>query len=868
MSLYKEIITWTSNRPLFIQDAIRRLLVNPILTDSDIDELLLLLKKEIGFTGIAINAIPATNTNIPTNIANSTNITRLLSIENPININALWNNAKLYPKQDGLTLIYGKNGSGKSSYARILKKLCWSRHKNIELKKNVYSKDITKQSVKITFTHEGNSTTLEWKENENTHSALNSVYLFDSYCASIYLNSENVTEYKPMGIDLLENLIRLCHKIDASIDDEIKLLVTTKPQLDFQKYRETNGLNWYNQIENKKKAEIESVINYTEENDRRKKELTTILQNSNPSEANKSLQQKLARFNTVKSSVTLIENFFSDENRIQIEDLKKSFNAKRDAYLIAQEKFKEDDPLAGVGSESWRALWQAAKKYAISEVHPQTPNYPAEKSAEICVLCQQPLSTGAKNRLDRFKAFVIDETSKEFTTAENIFKAKITEIEKIELIPTDTFVELKSEIPQFEQAYNQFQQQLILSKKEFLDYLKSENSDIQIKNNLPQLSSVIESQVQIVNSTIIANNGLIENRTVHEKELLELDVLEVLNKNKVQILKYYDEYLLKNALNQCKAKTNTKSISSKIGEVLESRAIELQHQEFLVHLRALNPKIADKVSIKKTRTTDGKTFQRCGFSNLNEQLPIILSEGEQKIVALANFLSECTIDGAKNTIIFDDPVNSLDQDYRESIARKIVDLSLDRQIIVLTHDLYFLRLLLDVHKERTNDECPIIGLKEYKGFSGIPSDEIPYLAKNVQQRIDTIRGDLAEIKSLSIDQVAQIEPILERARQRMRKLLERSVEEILTNRTIQRFSKNINLKQENLANLVVVEKTDIDFILSLFGKYSITEHDGSTETISIQPNESQIEQDLDTFFLWKEEFNVRAKSFKQANGYR
>jgi len=47
MSIYKDIIYWATNKPLFIQDAIRRMLVNPNLTTSDIDELLLLLKKEV-----------------------------------------------------------------------------------------------------------------------------------------------------------------------------------------------------------------------------------------------------------------------------------------------------------------------------------------------------------------------------------------------------------------------------------------------------------------------------------------------------------------------------------------------------------------------------------------------------------------------------------------------------------------------------------------------------------------------------------------------------------------------------------------------------------------------------------------------------
>ena len=65
---------------------------------------------------------------------------------------------------------------------------------------------------------------------------------------------------------------------------------------------------------------------------------------------------------------------------------------------------------------------------------------------------------------------------------------------------------------------------------------------------------------------------------------------------------------------------------------------------------------------------------------------------------MANFLSECTIDGATNSLIFDDPVTSLDLDYREAIGNKITELSANRQVIVLTHDLYFVRFLMDSYK--------------------------------------------------------------------------------------------------------------------------------------------------------------------------
>ena len=294
---------------------------------------------------------------------------------------------------------------------------------------------------------------------------------------------------------------------------------------------------------------------------------------------------------------------------------------------------------------------------------------------------------------------------------------------------------------------------------------------------------------------------------------------------------------------------------------MENQAVSLQHQEFVSHLNFFNGGLASKVLISKTRTSQGSTFQKCHLNGINDSLNSILSEGEQKIIALSNFLAECTIDNRLNTMIFDDPVTSLDMDYKDLISSRIVQLSQNRQIIVFTHDLSFLRLLIDTHKAITSADCTIIGIDKYNGISGIVTDEIPYLAKNVQERIDSITRILREHDGLTPTDGHGREIKLDSARKRFRMLLERSVEEILSNRTYERFSKNIHLKKSSLSSYIVTAQSDVDFLLNLFGKYSITEHDGGTSTIPLLPNKLVIEQDLRDYSTWKDGFKNKLKTF-------
>ena len=375
MAIYKEIISWSANKPMFIRDAIRRLLENSSLTDTDIDELFQILKKQVGFSGIDIDAIPASDTHIPGTSNQTSSVAKLVSIANPINICALYKEAKLTFSKDGLTLVYGNNGSGKSSYSRLLKKLCWSRDKNVVLKKNVYTGDMKNQTVELLFDCDGTEIPFSWHEGINVHPSLNSVYVFDSNCASIYINNENPSEYKPIGIDILDRLIPLCKKLDSKFDNEISLLTTVKPPLD-SKYGNTDIYRWYSTIQNTNIEAVNTKLNFDSTQKERILEITKQLQLTNPTELNLSLLQKKARYLTFAKEIQNIEKILSEESINAFIAIKTDYIIKKDAYEIAKNNLEGNDPLNGVGTESWRQLWSAAKQFAITEIHPESSEYP------------------------------------------------------------------------------------------------------------------------------------------------------------------------------------------------------------------------------------------------------------------------------------------------------------------------------------------------------------------------------------------------------------------------------------------------------------------------------------------------------------
>src|SRR5690606_28367334 len=118
------------------------------------------------------------------------------------------------------------------------------------------------------------------------------------------------------------------------------------------------------------------------------------------------------------------------------------------------------------------------------------------------------------------------------------------------------------------------------------------------------------------------------------------------------------------------------------------------------------------------------------FLKLNEEnstgiaLKDILSEGEHRCISLATFLSELSIAEHKSTIIFDDPVSSLDHRWRNKIAKRIVEESLQRQVIVFTHDITFL-MMIQEHTNELENELEIKSLTRKQKETGLSASNPP-----------------------------------------------------------------------------------------------------------------------------------------------
>jgi len=169
----------------------------------------------------------------------------------------------------------------------------------------------------------------------------------------------------------------------------------------------------------------------------------------------------------------------------------------------------------------------------------------------------------------------------------------------------------------------------------------------------------------------------------------------------------------------------------------------------------------------------------------------VLSEGEHRAVAIAAMLAECGLQGTGFPIVFDDPVSSLDHRYRERVARRLVREAENRQVIVLTHDVFFLtELQLEASLQGVATE--VRGLKRVGPVSGVCDEDKPWQIMSIGERLNWCLVRASGLQPLyDSGATAEYEKEAGFVADRLRSTVEEVVEECVFCKVVTRFQNNV-----------------------------------------------------------------------------
>ncbi len=844
----RDLIDWLHTKQNWLQETTSRILNNDEITETDIDELTALLKTDAGqtvtdthtFTGLGAVATPS--------------ILTLGSISDIKGIDSLAPRNPLVFGTDPLTVIYGNNGSGKSGYTRILKKATGKSNAS-ELRYDVYKPVPTDRSCKITYKVNGTVNEDTWIVNSEPIEVLQGVDIFDAENAKLYLSKEKEVSYTPPIIALLEKLVSVAKRIGKKLDEEKSLLVNTLPTID-PRYIETQKGKLYKSINAENtEEELQSILVFSDEDKAAIKEIKERLATVDPETQAVEIRKKKGQVdrivNQFKSAYSLVNT-----DAIQVlYKLKKDAVSKRSIATEAIMKNNDLSKLEGVGSGTWRALWEAARVYSVTEAY-KGEDFPKVDDGK-CVLCHQELDEEAQKRMLNFESFVKNTLETDAKKAETAFTEAIT---NLPTKPTDEILNGSLQIaglnvdewkPKLDELWQELE-----TKVEELKLI-----DVDIEPKALEISVVIaelESMSTAMEATAkqFDEDAKVFGRVKAESELLELEAKQWTSSQNISILSEVQRLKDIQLLNTWRTLTNARSISTKASELSEQIITEDYIRRFNEELVLLSANRM-KVKISKTPVRDGVVKHQIKLRDTVADIPLtdVLSEGEQRIISLAAFLADVTARDESIPFVFDDPISSLDQDFEEKTIDRLIKLSENRQVIVFTHRLSFMSII----NTKATSIKPILIYRETWGAGEV--GDLPFLGIKVKTSLNILKNErlLEATRVYDAEGLAKYNLLAKTICTDLRIVIEKLIETDFLSGVVERFRREVQTKNK-IGNLAKIEVSDCTLIEGYMTKYSTYEHSHSPETPVDLPLPDELEEDLKVIIEWHKEFKRRMTS--------
>jgi len=293
---------------------------------------------------------------------------------------------------DGITVVYGENGVGKSGYGRLFNNVFYSRGDSF-LIGNVFG---PKRNNPITADLEvidsnGKTHSLKYPECKS-HPACQQFSCFDSKSVNVHIDNQNELHIQPKGLDFFEDLIQMIKLISDQIDT---LMNQRKTENHFTKLFVENSqvktkISLLSFSTNPKDLTDLALISETDKNKLVELEKQKNLLSISELEKNKKrLHAIKLRAADLKESIASLATRFTKE---KIEFIAKAIDRyeelKAEVAKNGVEQFS-DSHFKGIGSDEWQQFLKSGHDLNLLD-HTEHGGHP--KTDDLCPYCRQTLT--------------------------------------------------------------------------------------------------------------------------------------------------------------------------------------------------------------------------------------------------------------------------------------------------------------------------------------------------------------------------------------------------------------------------------------------------------------------------------------------
>ncbi|WP_170582988.1 AAA family ATPase [Ruegeria arenilitoris] len=852
----KRILAWSQNRPLWQQDALRRIVLNGYPDAQAVDEILALCKKEHGDQSGKLTAQPLATTHLPVDPGAGESIS-LNGISNVAGVNQLATGQNLAFEQNGLTIVYGQNGTGKSGYTRILKNACRSRHA-AEIIPDVYSSPPSgkaKADLKVSRTS-GATETISWENSGESAEMLSAITVFDRDAASVHVQKKNEVWFRPFGLDIPDDLAGVCQEIKARLASEKETLEQKRNSVFSNPIWSSRSALGKALSTLRYDTDISAIMPgspFSDSDEARLKKLNADLA-QDPAVVAKAQRDYATQLDHLETYLKRIEQTIGAEATIALQAMKKDSDDMRSAANTAAHDAFSGLALEGVGEPVWRTLWESARTY--SKVANEEGAVFPPPLGDICVLCHQEIDDPTATRMFGFEEFIKKDTETKAAEAERIFheakqdfSAVTVHVNKVSAayrsLKNNNFA-LAKQVLRFIALSRCAQAQTLaqFSGDDVgnLPALPASVADAvcreatQVRNYAASLDDASGSQAR---EAILNEQADLQDRK-QARELLEIAKMEIARLAELK------------RIEDCLRDTATTAITRLGNEIADNLITPRMRDRFQQEIVAL---AGNRVRVEVVRS-GGKfgspQYEVRLYANPKAKVHDVLSEGEQTCVALASYLTELANAAHNSALVFDDPVSSLDHRWRSKVAKRLATEAGLRQVIVFTHDMIFVNDLAQLAIER-NTPVAFAHLTRGQDVVGIVNTGLPWTASSIRDRIDKLEKEARAAKLLfEAHDDEGYKTAAASLYSRLRATWERALEDIVFANVVIRHRDYIDTKR--LKQVTALDENDVLTFQNGFKKCCdfVDAHDPSRGHDAEPPEPLEMMSDIQTLKDWSE----------------
>ena len=737
----------------------------------------------------------------------------------------------------GLTILFGENGTGKTGYARVLKRAAGVRTSEEILPNAHIAGPQDPPSAEIEFDLGGVTESISW-QNEEGLSPLTRISVFDSPAVALHVDNELNYVFTPSDLALFSYVNEGVRAVqDLATTTASELLKGGNPFLS----RFQRGTTVYPVVESLGPAtdlsELAPLADVPEDADTQRDSLQEQIAALKGRSLNDRIldgrqrQQALTTLAGIIRSVSQWDKATYEEARLRVESAKNE-------YAKARTELFQPGELAGDANDDWQQFISAGDAYRRHLGHEE---YPQE--GDKCLYCRQVLDEDARALIQKYRTFLDNTLARQLTEAQEALARSALHVNTTETESARTFVAglVSSEEPP---AWAQDAQAVVEIVGPTVETTsKGQKAPEQSDVALEAVQAMIASDLALLSERLDDAAKQLQDREAElvkrQREFAELEARLELRRQLPAMTSFVRAAKRGQKLDQLARRISNTTLRS-LTEASKTASEELVNRNFQQLFDEEREALRGPTVRLEFHGRSGRAERKKSVAS-KYRPSAILSEGECKVLALADFLAESRLRGTRAPIVFDDPVNSLDYRRMSEVADRIEKLVESHQVIVFTHSIWLTTELL-ARFEKKRDRCTYYTIRDTDQAKGLVSAESGPRQDTPKQIGRKIRALIEHARKA--DPAVQ-EALAEKGYEHIRAWCETFVEQELLQGITQRYQPNVMMTKLPSIRPDEIPKanTVIEPIFDKACRY-MGGHSQPTEQLHVRPSIDELEQDF------------------------